>query len=62
MPAQNLWKVEIVNREQEGDVWHTIQSQVSKRQITVQVVGLHHRQQMAAPVFSCEYTFHSTLL
>ncbi|KAG8277701.1 Protein O-mannosyl-transferase 1 [Homalodisca vitripennis] len=28
MPAQNLWRVDIVNREQEGDVWHTIQSQV----------------------------------
>ncbi|XP_014248084.1 protein O-mannosyltransferase 1 [Cimex lectularius] len=28
MPAQDLWKVEIVNREEEGDVWHTIQSQV----------------------------------
>uniref|UniRef100_T1JMV6 Protein O-mannosyltransferase 1 n=1 Tax=Strigamia maritima TaxID=126957 RepID=T1JMV6_STRMM len=27
MPAQNLWR-DIVNRESEGDVWHTIQSQV----------------------------------
>lgn len=26
MPAQNLWKVEILNREQNGDTWHTIQS------------------------------------
>lgn len=28
MPAQNLWKVEIINREQTGDIWHTIQSLV----------------------------------
>ncbi|KAK9510733.1 hypothetical protein O3M35_005460 [Rhynocoris fuscipes] len=28
MPAQNLWKVDIINRENEGNVWHTIQSQV----------------------------------
>uniref|UniRef100_A0A1B6EE73 Protein O-mannosyltransferase 1 n=1 Tax=Clastoptera arizonana TaxID=38151 RepID=A0A1B6EE73_9HEMI len=28
MPAQNLWKVDIINREQAGNVWHTIQSQV----------------------------------
>lgn len=28
MPAQNLWKVHIINRENEGDVWHTIQSRV----------------------------------
>lgn len=28
MSAQNLWKVVILNREQNGDVWHTIQSQV----------------------------------
>lgn len=28
MPAQNLWKVDIANRDQVGDVWHTIQSQV----------------------------------
>ncbi|BES92858.1 dolichyl-phosphate-mannose-protein mannosyltransferase activity [Nesidiocoris tenuis] len=28
MPAQNLWKVDIINRNVEGDVWHTIQSQV----------------------------------
>ncbi|KAJ8982025.1 hypothetical protein NQ317_007735 [Molorchus minor] len=28
MPAQNLWRVEIINREQNGDVWHTIQSLV----------------------------------
>ncbi|UYV78218.1 POMT1, partial [Cordylochernes scorpioides] len=26
--AQNQWKVDIVNRETEGDVWHTIHSQV----------------------------------
>lgn len=26
MPAQNLWRLEIVNREQYGDTWHTIQS------------------------------------
>lgn len=28
MPAQNLWRVEIMNRELSGDVWHTIQSMV----------------------------------
>ncbi|XP_014473640.1 PREDICTED: protein O-mannosyltransferase 1 [Dinoponera quadriceps] len=28
MPAQNLWRVEVVNREQSGDAWHAIQSQV----------------------------------
>ncbi|XP_012273929.1 protein O-mannosyltransferase 1 isoform X2 [Orussus abietinus] len=28
MPAQNLWRVEIVNKEQSGDVWHAIRSQV----------------------------------
>ncbi|XP_011308139.1 protein O-mannosyltransferase 1 [Fopius arisanus] len=28
MPAQNLWKIEIVNRDQSGDVWYAIQSQV----------------------------------
>ncbi|KAK4878938.1 hypothetical protein RN001_007084 [Aquatica leii] len=26
MPAQNLWRVEILNRDQQGDKWHTIQS------------------------------------
>jgi len=28
MPAQNLWKVEIINRDQFGDVWQAINSQV----------------------------------
>lgn len=28
MPAHNLWRVEIVNREENGDTWHTIQSLV----------------------------------
>lgn len=28
MPAQNLWKVEIINKDHEGIEWHTIQSQV----------------------------------
>lgn len=28
MPAQNLWRLEIVNRDQYGDNWHTIQSLV----------------------------------
>ncbi|CAM1321564.1 POMT1 (predicted) [Pycnogonum litorale] len=27
-PAQNLWKVDIINKDSEGLVWHTIQSQV----------------------------------
>lgn len=28
MPAQNLWRVEITNRDHSGDAWHAIQSQV----------------------------------
>ncbi|XP_076245663.1 protein O-mannosyltransferase rt [Calliopsis andreniformis] len=28
MPTQNLWRVEITNRDSTGDVWHAIQSQV----------------------------------
>ncbi|KAL1491635.1 hypothetical protein ABEB36_012204 [Hypothenemus hampei] len=28
MPAQNLWRIEIVNRDQIGDEWHTIRSQL----------------------------------
>ncbi|XP_015189217.1 PREDICTED: protein O-mannosyltransferase 1 isoform X3 [Polistes dominula] len=28
MPAQNLWRVEITNKDQSGDIWHAIQSQV----------------------------------
>ncbi|KAG8176363.1 hypothetical protein JTE90_020761 [Oedothorax gibbosus] len=27
-PAQDLWRVEVLNRETEGDVWHTIHSHV----------------------------------
>jgi dolichyl-phosphate-mannose-protein mannosyltransferase len=29
MPAQNLWRVDIINRDQVGDIWHTIESLVS---------------------------------
>ena len=29
MPAQNLWRVEIVNGKQNDNTWHAIQSQVS---------------------------------
>jgi len=28
MPAENLWKVDIINRDSAGDHWHTINSQV----------------------------------
>ncbi|XP_076220621.1 protein O-mannosyltransferase rt isoform X2 [Nomia melanderi] len=28
MPAQNLWRVEIVNKNTNGNIWHAIQSQV----------------------------------
>ncbi|XP_072750290.1 protein O-mannosyltransferase rt isoform X2 [Anoplolepis gracilipes] len=28
MPSQNLWRVEITNRDHSGDAWHAIQSQV----------------------------------
>ena len=28
MSAQNLWKVDIINRDSAGEVWHTINSQI----------------------------------
>lgn len=28
MPAQNLWKVDILNKASQGNVWHTIKSHV----------------------------------
>jgi dolichyl-phosphate-mannose-protein mannosyltransferase len=28
MPAQILWKVDIINRDQAGDIWHAITSQI----------------------------------
>jgi dolichyl-phosphate-mannose-protein mannosyltransferase len=28
MPAHILWRVDIVNRDKVGDVWHTVESQV----------------------------------
>lgn len=28
MPAQNLWRLEIINRDQFGNTWHAIRSQV----------------------------------
>ena len=28
MPAQDLWRVVIINREEVGDVWHALQSHV----------------------------------
>lgn len=28
MPGQLLWKVDILNRERDDDVWHTIKSQI----------------------------------
>ena len=28
MPAQNLWKVELMNSEETGGYWHTIHSQI----------------------------------
>ncbi|KAK2587208.1 hypothetical protein KPH14_002951 [Odynerus spinipes] len=28
MPAQNLWRIEITNKDQSGDTWHAIQSQI----------------------------------
>ncbi|KAG8228395.1 hypothetical protein J437_LFUL003867 [Ladona fulva] len=36
MPAQNLWRVVILNRDQVGPVWHTIESLVSKRIISIE--------------------------
>jgi hypothetical protein len=29
MPAQNLWRIDIINRDQVGNIWHTIESLVS---------------------------------
>lgn len=34
MPAQNLWKVDILNRANEGDIWHTIKSHVRLIHVT----------------------------
>ncbi|XP_046468533.1 protein O-mannosyltransferase rt isoform X1 [Neodiprion pinetum] len=28
MPAQNMWRLDIINRDQTGPIWHTIQSQI----------------------------------
>lgn len=28
MPAQDVWRVEITNREEVGDVWHALESMV----------------------------------
>jgi dolichyl-phosphate-mannose-protein mannosyltransferase len=28
MPAQDVWRVEITNREEIGDVWHALESMV----------------------------------
>jgi len=38
MPAQNLWKVEIINRDQFGDVWQAINSQVHLKIIKIKIV------------------------
>lgn len=29
MPAQDVWRVEITNREEIGDVWHALESMVT---------------------------------
>jgi hypothetical protein len=29
MPAQDVWRVEITNREEIGDVWHALESMVN---------------------------------
>lgn len=29
MPAQDLWRVDIVNRAEVGDIWHALESEVS---------------------------------
>ncbi|XP_015430003.1 PREDICTED: protein O-mannosyltransferase 1 [Dufourea novaeangliae] len=34
MPAQNLWRVEITNKDSNGDVWYAIQSQVRLIHVT----------------------------
>lgn len=36
MPAQLLWRVEILNKEEVGDVWHAIKSQVRLVHVTTQ--------------------------
>lgn len=33
MPAQDIWRVEITNREEVGDVWHALESMVSNHEI-----------------------------
>ncbi|KAK7496976.1 hypothetical protein BaRGS_00011712 [Batillaria attramentaria] len=33
MPAQNLWRVDIVNRQSDHDTWQTIQSQITGKQL-----------------------------
>ncbi|KAJ4442184.1 hypothetical protein ANN_12050 [Periplaneta americana] len=39
MPAQNLWRVDIINRDQVGDIWHTIES----------LTGAHHSTNCILP-------------
>jgi dolichyl-phosphate-mannose--protein O-mannosyl transferase len=36
MPGQLLWRVEILNKEEVGDVWHAIKSQVRLVHVTSQ--------------------------
>lgn len=33
MPAQNLWKVQLINKDLTDNAWHAIQSQVRRRTI-----------------------------
>ncbi|KAL0269207.1 UNVERIFIED_CONTAM: hypothetical protein PYX00_007014 [Menopon gallinae] len=45
MPAQNLWKLDIVNKDQVGEVWHAIHSQVRLIHVnTSQVLKFSGRQ------------------
>lgn len=50
MPPLTLWKVDIVNRDQEGDIWHTIQSQVTFINISrlriINYLMNHHNQML----------------
>lgn len=34
MPAQDIWRVEIVNRDEVGDVWHALESMVIQLRVS----------------------------
>ena len=38
MPAQDLWRLVIINRAEVGDVWHALQSMVSRASNSSQAI------------------------